>query len=412
MNTTLDGASPLLSLGGELLEGYKQLASGVSLPGNVLANAVSRKDNMLKIAQFLLVNARETAKALLGHRLMQFDALVGNQTCELVALEAARIAAKNDVKQEAKELLEEVIQKIDRIHRMKSRPANAPFTSQNFLDPNQCGLAVSAEMLLLIQLNLLKVASQVKPREGRPADLETNVGKAVAEFSRDIDRDIAKSIVYCAKAKVAEHLLNKLQEDRPNQSVFAGSLVKRITVSSSAPQPGKPPVATVQLFSTMLFYNIAYAMEEISEKQMLVVVKKIPLLKQSTAIALLFRISQNHLTTALDRAARKLLPSSAVVIVVEGVVPEQISSADLQQHIEANSLNSLMLTTAAQERQYSGTHETDPAIPENLREEIAQHQAMATTLRSDIAGDCVFRPDHLYCSSLLEQEALLEGGKS
>lgn len=373
---------------------------------------------LLAVANMIVSIVNQTAVALTKHQLKLFDPLVGDYSCELHALQAARLTQSASLQKEAAELSAKLSTSkiLDSINQRRNaltqyRSSGSTQTAHAIFNAQIANVAVSEDLATLLQMRLLNVtrliyAKDDAEREKTDAALLDKISGTSSKISTDLKRDIVgelqarvnRASLANVRAEAAKITSIAASELALLQKMLANTRETAVTMMGD----GKPYAipATHRKVQTCLVHKVKAVMARLQETQAVVAVKKMVNRGQEKEAFTLFY----HVTTAggpferiADDAASKIADSTPV-IVLEGDVRKGTNRDELAAFIAKQGLARIILANAAEEAPI-GPGTTLKDVAEEARAEIEGLRAVSKAIDCVKGNNPFFLLDHVSLNS-------------
>lgn len=291
---------------------------------------------MQSVAKLIISVMEKTAQAILKNDLIQFDALTGNHTCQLVSLFVHNRANSQELLQEAKDLSGTVTKlKANLQQWMKEKKTD----HVHFFEKNFENLSVSRDMSFLMKCFLLY---QVQNKD---FSCKTDVNKLNRLTGKSLlDSDIKNDLIDHCRSKLSEESLTFLQneiyllnEDTTLfQRMFSELHIRKIAYEGHLEKTFSP-----------LFFQMQAVLKLIKKQGAIVAMQQIGKGKQQRK-ELFFRSSE----TEFKEIAKKDISIDTPIIVFKMVVNSDLDQKDLAQKVGEIGFEKIVLMLAAQEPPY------------------------------------------------------------
>lgn len=367
-------------------------------PYSVDREEESSEKEMSTLARLVLNTALRTIKALQSGKYTQFDALVGDFSCQLRAFQVYDLVLLKQLQEEAKNLssaLDASLKDLRERPGKISKNAAGTLSSGEFFKQKVQAIKVSEEMAFLMRAHLLTVTKVNTLKQGIEVEF-TDISR-LAQLSPKIDSEISRNIVDRTQSRMSQESILAIQQEAQLVSLLSEGEKKLLVsmlqvIRTNASQDIGKDIA--KSFSC-LFFNFKTGLLRLIEKQAFVLVKQQKFEKGKKPITILFQGSPKQRDFVLIKEGT-VIAKETPIIVFEG---DFTSDEKLKEF----GLLDVLLVNAAQENQFEQGSKLSDIENDDARREIQQFIEKAQKMGCVIGQKPFFLLDHVYCSCFAEQ---------
>jgi hypothetical protein len=363
-----------------------------------------------------ITNARKTAHAILKLKYDRLDPIVHENSCQIRALKVVQSVNNNIIREEARRLFAHTLElerKLCEIH-----PNETFLSLEDLIQKKNLQFQMSEDMSYLAMAHFLTIGKiyRLSPTGQETARIENS--KIHGSLSKKVDNAFLNGKIADTQSKIAEASVKYIQEQARVVSPFSDpecdltqrALNHTVDVSDN-PALKKPCTHTFYNFKTIMLrlkegYHLVYIKEYSSDKS------------KNTGVFL--RASHQHTQTSpsdekgfrsvgsrrpgdfeiLSDEELSKLDKKAPVYVIEGLLPKNMSLADLKAHIKALGVLNICLYNAALVNPFSKPGVTTDFMEEKAKAEINEHQRKGRELKCQKENPGIFTIVHTHASSV------------
>ncbi|MCE5315926.1 MAG: hypothetical protein LLG04_01005 [Parachlamydia sp.] len=361
----------------------------------------------------LMSNLEESLRAFKEKRLTAFDALVGDEGCQLRALKILDLATSerfaseaNQLQEVARRVNEEMKEMYNRLPQQKKcllHKISPDGAVKNFFNQKVRSIGISKEMAYLLQCHLLTFTKM--PIDAVREKIEIGRLERLAKGGKiALQNEVKSSIINLVQGQLSELSIDFLRNEvrqivslPGNQSGLLSSMLDLIQRIPS--RRGVHPIARA-----CQFYSMKAVLCRLRERGALIVVKKWLVTKDAQPIASLFYRAgaDGAFVRVSDEEVRKFSAETPVVV-FEGIVPPHLGSEQLAGCLQKHELGEVTLAEVAQGDQFEPGRKGLEDISPEARKEIESYCERAVEMNCiKECKETFLWLDHIYCSSLGE----------
>lgn len=379
-------------------EQYSEKVHALSFSQDIQARQIRE---MLSIAKFFVKNGELAIKELENNHLNQFDPLVRDRVCQRHTAVILSLIEEEGLKDHIsilKPRLKEVITRIDRTMQKTPFFQNERVGFKDLMTSLSIDVAIDKRTQMLFFAHLLTIASSFQLDNSGRISYHIDYSKLRTRLSKSLSQDTIKEIVSLARATFSRDsaaqfptVVEKLESLLPEEK----SLLKaRVSLTQSF----LIDEGSTELIATNAFFCMEAVLKMASERQTPILIKEHRVDKNPKK-KILFGSDRGEFIR-LSEQVDPLCP----IIVVQGIIPEQLSAEALTEAIKNIGLGEVILTNASLCQQFTTKDRLDLLDSEGAAQ-ILKYREKAAQLQCTLDDLKLIHIVHVYPSTMKSEAA-------